>query len=214
MNRDNPFRVRQAAYDVMVVTQNQWLELERLRPKLEDLDFFRQMYHVVDDTNLSDYRRSFLTMMEVLSKEVYWHPYLRNAMDIWLPFRREGRSQIFNIIENVGGLPSAKRDDRSFSSLDDYLQQLIVDGWKAVPGRPVHDLTAARLKPLAEVTGRFYLFDDAHRKEVLTEVEQVIDLLGRRHDNGYDGPGQDVVKIVDDLLKKLRSPLIRKPTDD
>ncbi|KAF9782723.1 hypothetical protein BJ322DRAFT_166945 [Thelephora terrestris] len=216
MNRDNPFRVRQAAYDVMVVTQNQWLELERLRPKLEDLDFFRQMYHVVDDTNLSDYQRSFLTMMEVLSKEVYWHPYLRKAMDIWLPFRREGWSQIFNIIENVGGLPSGKRADHSSSSLDDSLQQLIVDGWREASGslvpRGIFDTNF--LKPLAEVTERFNLFDDGHREEVLTEVENVIYALGRREDYGFESPPKDVVAIVDALQEKLRSPPKRKPTDD
>ncbi|KAF9778238.1 hypothetical protein BJ322DRAFT_1025311 [Thelephora terrestris] len=63
---------------------------QRLRQRLEDLDFSRQMYGVVVDTARSVYQRSFLTIMDVLSQDVYWHPYLRKAMDIWLPFRCEG----------------------------------------------------------------------------------------------------------------------------
>ena len=216
MNDGNPPRVRRAVYDVMLFTQDQWLKSERLRQKLEDLDFFRQLHRVVEmarpNPTLS---QSFLNTMRILSENVYWRSYVRNAMEIWLPLRHDGPEHIIRIISNVTGLPFAEWGNRSSSSLDNFLQQPLVGEWAAVPGWRVHDLTADRLKPLAEITDGFMelVFDDDHRRVVLAEVEQVIPGLERRHDSDYEGPGQDVCDIVNDLVEKLRSPPRRQFSD-
>ena len=155
-------------------------------------------------------------MMEVLSEDVYWHPYLREHMELWVPFRYEWEPQILHIIGNVGGLTLAAPGDRGSSSIDDFLPKLVVKEWAAVPGCPVGDLTADRLKPLADVTGGFseLLFSDSWRGEVLATVEQVIPGLNLRRDGGYLGPGTDVGKIVGDLVEKLKSPSRRSESDD
>jgi hypothetical protein len=119
MSSGNPFRVRQAAYHVILVTQNQWLKSKRSRQRLKDLDFFRQMYGVVVDTARSDYQQSFLTIMDIISQDLYWHWYLGKAMDIWLPFRREGPSKTPRIVANTHGLLFAGRGDQISSSLND-----------------------------------------------------------------------------------------------
>ena len=208
MNHGNPFRVRQAAYDVMLVTRDQWLNSGRLRQKLEGLGFFRQLHRVVTEVARSDYQQSFLMMMDTLSEDVDWHSYLREAMDIWLPLRHEGPDHTLYIIAKICKLSLPEWDSHSFPSFDDFLQHLMVGEWAAVPGRPVHDLTADRLKPLAEVTERFdeLLFDDNYREAALTTVQGVIPGLEQRRDNSYEGPGEDVRIIVDDLLKILQLP--------
>ena len=208
MNHGNPFRVRQAAYDVMLVTRDQWLKSPKLRQGLGDLDFFRQLHRVVVEIARSDYQQSFLLMMEILSEDVYWHPYLRDHMDLWVPFRYDGEPQFLHIISNVGGLTLTTLGDRGSSSIDDILQRLVVDEWAAVPGRQVPDLTADRLKPLADVTGRFkeLAFSDSCRKAVLATVEQVLPGLDLRREDDYAGPGDDVRDIINDLVKNLRVP--------
>ena len=206
MNESNPFRVRQAAYDVMLVTRDQWLKSAGLRQKLEDLGFFRQLHTIVIQTARSDYQRSFLMMMEMLSEDGYWHSYLREAMDTWLPLRHKGSKHVVRILANVGKLSLPSWDHFSFPSLDEFLQRLVVDEWAAVPGRELRDLTADRLEPLAEVTEQFkeLLFDDSYQKEVLAAIEQVIPGLEQRRDDGHDGPGEDIRDIIEDLLGKLQ----------
>ena len=205
MNDGNPSRVRQAAYDVMLVMQDHWLKSETLRQKLQDLDFFRQMYRTASIARPNpDYRRLFLKMTEALSEDVGWHPYLREVMHIWLPLRHDGQDHTLRILVNVGALSLPTLDGPNSPPFDEFLQKLVVDEWAAVPGRQVHGLTADRLEPLAEITLGFKeLFDDDHRREVLAVVEQVIPGLERRHGSEYEGPGDDVRGIVDNLVTEL-----------
>jgi hypothetical protein len=217
MNPGNPFRVRQAAYDVMLVTRDQWFKSQMLRQRLEDFGFFKQLHCVAVETARSDYHQSFLMMMGILSEDVYWHSYLREAMDLWLPLRHGGPDHVIRILVNVGGLLLPQcRDGYTFPSFDEFLQKVVVDEWVAVPARPVHDLTADRLKPLAEVTKQFkeLLFDGDYRRAVLAAVQQVILGLAQRRDNGYLGPGEDVCNIVNDLVAELQLPPKRRYTYD
>ena len=216
MNRGNPIRVRQAAYDAVLIMQDQWLRSPKLRQTLEDLGFFAQLHAVVIEIDSPDYQRSFLTMMNILSEDVYWRPYLRKYMDIWLPLRHEGPEQTARIVANVGELPLVQFDDYISSPFDDLLRQLMVDVWATVPGRQLPDLTADRLKPLAEVTEGFkeMLFDDRCRREIIATVEQVIPRLELRREGGYVGPGDDVRDTINDLLAKLRIPPRRRLSFD
>jgi hypothetical protein len=75
---NKPFHVRKAAYDVILAARDGWLRSPELRQKLEELDFPRQLHSVVLETGRSDYQRSFLMMMEILSEDRYWHSYLRD----------------------------------------------------------------------------------------------------------------------------------------
>ncbi|KAF9782745.1 hypothetical protein BJ322DRAFT_168803 [Thelephora terrestris] len=211
MDQGNPFRVRQAAYDVVLVTRDQWLGSEQSRPTLENLDFFRQLYLLVTAMARSDYQQSFLMMLEILSEDAHWHSYLRKAMDIWLPLRHEGQMHVLHILANVGELPPPQWDNHHQPSLDDFLQQQLVDEWAAVPGRRVEDLTTDRLVPLAEVTEQFkeLLFDNNYQRAVLAKIEQVIPGLEQRRD--YSDPGGGVRGIVNDLLGNLQiSPSSRR----
>ena len=218
MDHGNPFRIRQAAYDVMVVTQDQWLRSQKLRQRLGDLGLFRQLHRVVVEIARSDYQLSFLTVMGILSEDMYWHQYLREDMDIWLPLRHEGLGHVFRIVANVGelSLPKGGSPSYSYSSPDDLLRKLMVGEWAAVPERQVRDLTADRLGPLAEVTERFreVVFDDSYRRAVIAKVDDVLPRLELRRGNGYDGPGKDVRDIINDLLAKLRLPPRRRSTHD
>ena len=209
-------RVRQAAYDAVLVTQAQWLTSENLRQKLQDLGFFDHLHKVVVEIARSDYQRSFLTMMEVLSEDVNWHQYLREHMELWVPFRYEGAPQILHIIGKVGGLTLATPGDRGSPPIDDLLQRLMVKEWAAVPGRPLGGLTADRLKPLVKVTEglKEVVFDDSCRSTVIATVEQVIPGLERRIYDGYEGPGKDVRDIIRDLLENLRLPFTRRSHHD
>jgi len=73
------------------------------------------------------------------------------------------------------------------------------------------DPTADLLKPLAEVMKQFRelsFFSEGGRKGVLgTRVEQVILSLEKRRDDGYDGPGDDIRRVINDLRQILRVPI-------
>ena len=210
MDRSQPFRVRKAAYDVVLAARDGWLRSPKLRQTLENLDFPRQLYSVVNETGRSDYQRSFLNMMETLLNDRHWHSYLRGAMDICLPFRHEAPRQVLRIIARIGKLPVPGYEHGSNPPpFDRFLEKVVEDEWKGVPGRPVTDLTADHLKPLAEITKQFkgQLFTETDRRAVLVAVESVIPALERRLDNGYEGPGEDVRRIVSDLLEVLREPV-------
>jgi len=201
---EKPFRVRKAAYDVVLAAQDGWLKSPALRDTLEELDFPKKLHSVVTETFRSDHQRSFLGMMEILSEDRYWHPYLRREMDIWLPLHREGPKHALQILTNVGEL---RRDD---SDVDKSLEKVLEDEWAAVPGRLPMDLTADLLEPLAEVTRKFWelsLFTEGGRRAVLGRVEVVISSLERRRDDGYDGPGDDIRRIINDLRQILRVPI-------
>ena len=131
-------------------------------------------------------------------------------MDIWLPFHHAGRDQVLHILTNVGQLQPPEYDGSSPnpSPLVETLARRVEGEWARVPGRHVQDLTADHLIPLAEVTKRFkeLVFSDNDRNTVLDLVERVIPALEGRRDGGYDGPGEDVRDVVNELLEKLRSP--------
>ena len=208
MEKSQPFRVRKAAYDVMLVAREGWLRSPNLRPSLEDPDFPRQLHKIPIETGRSDDQHSFLMMMEILSEDSYWRSYLRGAMDIWLPFRQEGPAQVIRILTRVSELPIPEYDG-SNPPLDKLLEQLVEDAWAGVPGRSVMDLTADRLEPLVEVTTQLkeLLFSEIDRKAVLGAVERVIPALERRRDDGYEGPGEDFHNIVEALIGMLQAPV-------
>ena len=206
MGENKPFRVRKAAYDVVLVARDGWLRSADLRQTLEDLDFPKKLHSVVVETFRSDHQRSLLEMMEILSEDRYWHVYLRKAMDIWLPLHHEGPAHALRILANVGELLLPERDGYN---IDKPLEKVVEDEWAGVPGRLVMDLTADRLEPLAEVTKQFkgLLFTETDRRTVLVAVESVIPALERRLDNGYEGPWEGVRRTVNDLLEVLRVPV-------
>ena len=204
-SENKPFRVRKAAYDVIVVARDGWLRSAELRPMLEDLDIPRKLHSVVIETGRSDHQHSFLEMMEILSEDRSWHSYLRKTMDIWLPLRHQGPDRVLRILTTIGGLLIPGSDGSK--PLDESLEKLVEDEWARVPGRLVQDVTADRLKPLAEITEQLkeLLFTESDRRAVLDVVEQVIPSLEKRHDDDYAGPGDDIRGIVNDLLEVLRS---------
>ena len=204
MKNGKPFRVRQAAYDVILAAQ-EWLTSAELRGTLMRLGFPRQLHSVVLETGLSDQQRPFLGMMEILSEDRFWRPYLRGAMEIWFPFRRKGPKQVLQILARVGELPLPAYDDSNPPALDKFIEKLVEDEWAGVPGRPVMNLTADFLEPLAEVTKQLeeLLFTEDGRKAILAVVWHVIPSLEKRRDGDYKGP-ENVRHIVDDLLEKLR----------
>ena len=208
MEKSQSFRVRKAAYDVMLVAREGWLRSAELRPALEVPDFPRQLHKIPTETGRSDDQRSFLMMMEILSEDSYWRSYLRGAMDIWLPFRHEGPAQVVRILTRVSELPLMEYDG-SNHPLDKLLEQLVEDAWAGVPGRPMMDLTADRLEPLVEVTTQLkeLLFSEIDRKAVLGAVEQVIPALERRRDEGYEGPGEDIRNMLGALIRILQVPM-------
>ena len=138
-------------------------------------------------------------------------------MDIWLPFHREGPIQVLQIFSYVGELPLPEYDTSNPPPLDTFLANLVKEEWARVPARNVKDLTAGLLEPLAEVTAQFkgLLFTEGDRRAVLAKVEEVIPLLERRREVGYEGPGDDIRGIVDALLGILQLPIpstSRRPT--
>jgi hypothetical protein len=206
---NKPFRVRKAAYDVILAAQDRWLRSPDLRQKLEEFDFPRQLYSVVVETGRSDHQRSFLMMMEILSEDRYWHSYLRESMDIWMPLRNEGPHHVLRVLTRVSEMPLPEYDG-SNPPLDKFITKLVEDEWAGVPGRLVMDLAADRLEPLGEVTMQLkeLLFTESGRKAVLAAVDQVIPSLERRRDDGYPGPGEDIHDIVDALQGVLRTPML------
>ena len=207
MDSRRPFRVRKAAYDVMLATQDQSLKSTMLRQKLKELDFLRRLQGVVTEIARSEYQRSFLVMIGDLSEDGEWQPYLRNAVDIWLPFRHEGPIHALRILSNIGGLLLPGRNGSAPPSPDKTLEKWVEEEWAGVPARPVSDLTVDRLRPLVEITEQFMelSFNESNRKDILSMVEQVVRSLEKRRDDGYKGPGE-VRDIVHDLEKKLRLP--------
>ena len=200
MDKSRPSRVREAACDAMLATQDQWLGSPELH-KLEQFDIFRQLHSVVTEFKSPNHQLSFLTMIERLSRDDDWHPYLRKAMDIWLPFRYEGPEYILRIMANVGQFCHSDFDTISSEA---SLERRVEDEWAGVPGRPVEYLTSDRLEPLVEVTKQLkeLSFDENDRRAVLNMVERVIPSLEKRCD--YTGPGDDVCKMVNDLIEDLR----------
>ena len=201
---ERPFRVRKAAYDLVLAARDGLLKSSDLRETLERIDFPKKLHSVVTETFRSDHQRSFLGMMEILSEDRNWHPYLRREMDIWLPLHREGPRHALQILTNVGELRRGDFD------VDKSLEKVLEDEWAAVPGRPPMELTADLLEPLAEVTKQFRalsFFTEGGRKGVLGVVERVIPGLEERRDSGYSGPGDDIRRIIDDLRQTLRVPM-------
>ena len=210
------FRVRKAAHDVIAVARGGWLKSAELRPVLEDLDIPRKLHSVVIEAGRSDHQCSFLEMVEILSEDRYWHPYLRKSMDIWLLPRHEGQDCVLRILNTVGEL-SIPGFDGSRAPLDRPLEKLVEDEWARIPGRHLQYVTADRLKSLAEITEQFkeLLLTESEVGLVIDAVEKVIPSLEKRRDDNYDGPGDDIRGIVNDLLGVLRSPMQstkRRPT--
>jgi len=208
IERGQPFRVRKAVYDAILAARDGWLRSPELRQTLKDLDFPRQLYNVATEIVRPDYQRSFINMMETLSEDKCWHSYLRGAMEIWLPLRHEVPHQVLRIISRIGKLPLPEYDvdGPNPPHLDILLKELVEAEWAEVPGRPVTDLTPDRLEPLAEITKQFrrLVFPETHRRAVLDVVERVIPAFENRRDNG---PGEDVRRIINDLLEELRQPV-------
>ena len=208
MEKSQPFRVRKAAYDVVLAAREGWLKSADSRQTLEGLDFPRQLHKIPIETNRSEDQRSFLAMIETLSDDRYWHSYLRGAMDIWLPFRHEGPDQVIRILTRVGELPLREYDGSNLPP-DKFLEQLVEDEWAGVPGRHVMNLTFDQLEPLVEVTTQLkeLFFTEIDRKVVLAVVEQVIPALEKRRDDGYEGPGEDIRNIIEALIGVLQVPI-------
>ena len=196
MEKDNPSRVRRAAYDIIQAAQDGWLRLADLRDTFEKLDFPRQLHSVVIAPDCSDHQLSFLKMMEILSEDRYWHPYLRGAMDLWLGFCHEGTDQVIQILLRVGEIPPPEVGH--CLPLDNHLVKIVEDEWARVPGRPAKDLSADLLGPFAEVTTQLkeLLFTETDRQAVVDVVERVLPSLEMRRDDGYEGPGKDIVKLI------------------
>ena len=97
-------------------------------------------------------------------------------------------------------------DSDTFLS-DENLGRRVEDEWAAIPGPPVEYPTVDRLEPVVEVTKQLkeLLYDEDNRKAVLDMVERVIPSLEKRRD--YTGPGDDVRKVVNNLVEYLWLPL-------
>jgi hypothetical protein len=146
-------------------------------------------------------------MMKILSEDRFWHSYLRRNTDIWLPLHHEGPPHALRILTNVGGLLLPGRGDYD---IDKPLEKMLEEEWTAVPGRLPMELTVDLLEPLAKVTEQFKrlsLFAEEDRGAVLDAVERVIPSLERRREDDYSGPGDDVRRIIDNLLIVLREPM-------
>ena len=204
---DKPFRVRKAAYDVVLAAQDGWLKSPDLRKTLERLDFPKKLHSVAVETSRSDHQCSFLEMMEILSEDRFWHAYLRREMGIWLPLHREGPVHALRILTNVGELLLPRSGD---SDVDKSLEKALEEEWAAVPGRLLTELTVDLLGPLAEVTKQFKelsFFSECDQRAVLGRVELVIPRLEERREGGYSGLENDIRGIIDDLLAILREPV-------
>lgn len=202
------WRVRKGAYDVIMAARDQWLRSPDLRQTLQDLDFPRRLHSVVTAFGRSDHRHSFLIIIEILSEGVYWHSYLRGAMDIWLPFYQEGRKETIRILANIGRILSPYTFDDSLTGYTAIIN-LVKDEWAQVPGRGAADLRADLLTPLADITKqlRMLVFSQRDRLQVLAVVDGVIPSLEKRREyDGHEGLGEDIRGIIEDLLVDLRVP--------
>ena len=198
MGPEKPQYIRRAAYDVMLITRDQWLRSDVLHQNLEALDPFRRLCDVVKVMARPDYKKSFLMMMKILSEDVNRHSYVRNAMGIWLDLRDAGREDTLHILKNVGNLQFLAWDSRT-SPFDEFLQTGVVREWENIPGRPnVRNLTADQLHPLMEVTKQFVRsFGDIYRTRVLLTInESVVPALDRQ----LNGSSEVFRGIVDDFL--------------
>jgi hypothetical protein len=97
--------------------------------------------------------------------------------------------------------------DGSNPPFHEFLEKLMKDEWAGVPGRPLMNITADRLKPLVEVTMQCkkLSFTESGRSAVLAAVDLVIPSLERRRDEGYEGPGEDIRGVVEALQEILRT---------
>jgi hypothetical protein len=119
-------------------------------------------------------------------------------MDIWLSLRDEDPGHVLRILTNVGELLLPRRDGYD---VDTPLEIVLQDEWTDVPGRPLTQLSAERLGPLAEVTERFRnLFTGNAWATVMDAVQLVIPSLEKRRDDGYNGPDDNVRRIICGLL--------------
>lgn len=86
--------------------------------------------------------------------------------------------------------------------------KIVEDGWVRVPGRQANDLSADPLGPLVDVTTQLnkLSFTESDRQAILAVVEQAIPSLGKRRDDGYEGPGEDVCDMFNGLVDTLRVP--------
>jgi hypothetical protein len=100
MEENKPLDVRRAAYNVIQAAKDGWLRSAELRQTLKAHDLPRRLRSVVLKTGCPDHQLSFLKMMEILSEDRYWHPYLREATDLWSDFRRT--QQVITILRRVG----------------------------------------------------------------------------------------------------------------
>ena len=200
-----PFRVRKAAYDVMLAARDGWFKSADLRKTLEDLDIPRKLHSVVIETGRTDDQHSFLEMMEILAENREWHSYLRKAMDIWLPLHHEGPGYVQRILIAIGELIVPGSEGLK-PPHDKPLEKLVEEEWAGVPGRLVQDLTADRLNSLAEATAQFKrqlpADRDSDRRVILSVVEKVVPSLEKRNDI----PKEDIRKIIDELIEVLRLP--------
>lgn len=205
MNESKPIRVRLAAYTVILTAQDVWLRSADLREKLKTLDFPRQMCSVVCGTCRADHQTSFLNMMEILSQDKYWHSYLRETMDLWLPFRREGWEHVIRIFSNITDIQFPEVHNPNDDSLVDHVTQ----EWARVPGPGVRYLSTDQLEQLAGVTKhlRNIVFHEIHRKDVLAVVKGVVLSLQNRRNDGQEGVGEGIRCIVNDLLVVLQVPI-------
>ena len=221
MGESRPFRVREAAYDIMLTAREEWLRSTELRQSLENLDFPRQLHGVITETGRSDHHRPFLMMMEILSEDRNWYSYLRGAMEIWLPFRHEEPDQVIRIFTRVGELEFPRDGDMNptFYELefpwdgdmnppfDELLVKLVEDEWAGVPGRRITDLTSDRLEPLVEITTQLKFLSFTEVDRVLGAVERAIPALEGRREEGYEGPGEQVRNMVEALVVILQTPV-------
>jgi len=201
---DKPFRVRRAAYDAMLAARVSWLKSADLRKTLEDLDIPRKLHSVVIKIDRSVHKRLFLEMMEILSEDEHWLPYLRKAMDIWLPLHHEGPERALRIFINVGKLLLPGH------SVDKSLEEVLEDEWAAVPGRDLEELTVGLLGPLAEITEQFkkqLFFTEYDRGAVLAKVRGVIPSLGSHVGHPYADRVKEVRHIIDNLVIILEEPI-------
>ena len=201
-----PWRVRKAAYDLLVAVQDKWLRSAGLRQTLRDLDFPRRLYSVVSTTGHSEQRGTFLVMMKILSEYMYWHSCLRGAMDIWLPIYHDGLKETIHILANVGGILSPCVVDSSLPG-SRLIVDLVENEWTRVPGRRAADLSTDLLEPVVEVTKQLkkLSFEQKGREEVLATVEEVVPSLERQRDGG-EGSEEGICGIFEDLLADIRVP--------